>query len=162
MTSRHVPPSRRRYEAANPTIAARIDRALYLALSDIADFSARSLGEVIRDALNEYVDPEPPESEDDVVAEPTHGPEAHPEFVELTAEVERLRSARWQLQLDLDYARGQLSDLARLKDKAEKAEATLAQIGGPLGLYLRCIHCSRAWHEHKWTRAHRTWSCPKD
>ena len=92
MASRHIPPSRRRYEAANPTITTRIDRALYLALTDIADSDARSLSEVIRAALVEYVEAEQSESQDDVVKEPTHGPEAHPEYVELTAEVERLQT----------------------------------------------------------------------
>ena len=56
MDSRHIPPSRRRYEAANPTITTRIDRALYLALTDIAESDAKSLGEVARDALNAYVE----------------------------------------------------------------------------------------------------------
>ena len=56
MASRHIPPSRRRYEAANPTITTRVDRALYLALTDIAESDAKSLGEVVRDALNAYVE----------------------------------------------------------------------------------------------------------
>ena len=56
MASRHIPPSRRRYEAANPTITTRIDRALYLALTEIAESDAKSLGEVARDALNAYVE----------------------------------------------------------------------------------------------------------
>ena len=162
MASRHIPPSRRRSEAANPTIATRVDRALHLALTDIADSDARSLSEVIRAALVEYVEAEQSESQDDVVEEPTHGPEAHPEYVELTAEVERLRSERWQLQLNWDHARGQLRELAGWKDKAVKAEATLAEIGGPLGLYVRCIHCSHEWHEHKWKGLNRSWLCPRE
>ena len=56
MASRHIPPSRRRYQAANPTISTRVDRALYLALTHIAESEAKSLGEVVRDALNAYVE----------------------------------------------------------------------------------------------------------
>lgn len=162
MTSRHVPPSRRRYEAANPTIATRIDRALYLALTDIADSNALSLGEVVRDALYEYVEPEPPESEDDVVEEPTHGPEAHPEYVELTAEVERLRSERMQLRVDLDYTRRQVGDLAGWQDKAAQAEARLTKMAGPLGMYEYCVHCGYPWHEHKWKGLNKSWLCPRE
>ena len=160
MASRHIPPSRRRYEAANPTVTTRISGDLLAVLTDIAEAEAKSLGEVIRDALIAYVEPDPSESEED--EEPEHGPEAHPEHLELKAEVERLKSERMQLRLDSDYAQRQVRDLAGWKAKAERAQATLTQIGGPLGMYVRCIHCSHEWHEHKWVGAHRSWLCPRD
>ena len=159
MTPQHVPPSRRRFELAHPTVTTRIGRDLHLALMDLAEADAKTLAEIARDALAAYVEID---SGDDGDEQEPHGPEDHPEYRELLAQVDGLKSQRWQLQLDLDYARGQLRDLAHLKDKAEKAEATLAQIGGPLGLYVRCIHCSHEWHEHQWKGLNRSWLCPRE
>ena len=161
MTPKHVPPSRRRFELSHPTVTTRVDRELHLALVDLAEAYAKTLAEVARDALAAYVESDDSGGQEDE-QELAHAPEDHPEHLELKAEVERLGSQRWQLQLDLDYARGQLRDLARLKDKAEKAEATLAQIGGPLGMYVRCIHCSHEWHEHQWKGLNRSWLCPRE
>ena len=56
MTSKHVPPSRKRFELSHPTVTTRVDRELHLALTDIAESEAKSLGEVVRDALNAYVE----------------------------------------------------------------------------------------------------------
>ena len=166
MASRHIPPSRQRYEAANPTIATRIDRALYLALTEIAESGAKSLGEVVRDALNEYIAPEPPESEDDVVTEPTHGPEAHPEYVELTAEVDRLRAERSRLQQAQYQTQVQLQDVvskqSAVQDNADRAKARLTKMAGPLGMHEYCLHCRYPWHEHTWKGLTKSWLCPRD
>ena len=55
MSQRHQPPSRRRYEAANPTVSARISGELFRALAEIAETEAMTLAEVIRVALSAHV-----------------------------------------------------------------------------------------------------------
>ena len=55
MSQRHLPPSRRRYETANPTVSARISRELLRALANIAEAEGLTLAAVIKDALSAHV-----------------------------------------------------------------------------------------------------------
>lgn len=90
MTPKHLPPSRRRFELSHPTVTTRISRELHLALMDLAEADAKTLAEIVRNALASYVEPDVVEDDGDEL-EP-RGPESHPEYVELTAKVERLRT----------------------------------------------------------------------
>ena len=55
MSQRHIPPSRRRYLAANPTVSARISGELFRALADIAETEGMTLAAVIKEALSAHV-----------------------------------------------------------------------------------------------------------
>ena len=48
---RHVPPSRRRYEALNPTVSARVSKNLFREIKALKDRSGKSVADVLREAL---------------------------------------------------------------------------------------------------------------
>ncbi|MBI2847143.1 MAG: ribbon-helix-helix protein, CopG family [Chloroflexi bacterium] len=48
---RHYPPSRLRYEQANPTISVRVSRQLHERLKSLKEKSGKSVGDVVREAL---------------------------------------------------------------------------------------------------------------
>lgn len=48
---KHYPPSRQRYEAANPVISIRVSKDLYAQLKAIKKQSNKSVGDVLREAL---------------------------------------------------------------------------------------------------------------
>ena len=164
MTPKHVPPSRRRFELSHPTVTTRIGRELHLALMDLAEAEAKTLAEIARDALAAYVETDD-SGEDEDRLEP-HGPESHPEYVELTAEVERLRAERSRLQQAQYQTQVQLQDViskqSAVQDNAERAKARLTKMAGPLGMYEYCLHCRYPWHEHKWKGLTKSWLCPRD
>jgi predicted DNA-binding protein len=47
----HKPPSRQKYEAANPTISIRVPLQLYQQLKMLRKWSGKSLGDILREAL---------------------------------------------------------------------------------------------------------------
>lgn len=49
---RHQPPSRMKYNAANPVIGVRVDRATYDRLIKLREQTGLSLGAIVRDALD--------------------------------------------------------------------------------------------------------------
>lgn len=48
---RHVPPSRRRYEESNPTVSARVPRALFDQLQMLRRESGKNIADVLKEAL---------------------------------------------------------------------------------------------------------------
>ena len=48
---RRIPPSRRRYEEAHPTVSARLSRGLYNRLKTLQSESGKSLADIIKEAL---------------------------------------------------------------------------------------------------------------
>ena len=138
MGPRHIPPSRRRYEASNPTVTARLSGDLFAALNEFAENDARSLSDVVRGALTAYLQAEPSgsedDSEDDMDEEPAHGPEDHPEFLKLKAQVKALQFERFVLQ---QYLQAERWNLKQYKETAERAQAQLQGRGGPLSSWRR-------------------------
>ncbi len=51
MEQRRVPPSRRRYEVANPMVSARVPRDVYDRLQEVVKESGKSIADFIREAL---------------------------------------------------------------------------------------------------------------
>ena len=53
---KRVPPSRVRYEAANPVISMRVSRVLYLQLRDIKQITGKSVADILREAMGTQYD----------------------------------------------------------------------------------------------------------
>lgn len=53
---KRVPPSRLRYEAANPVISMRVSRVLYLQLRDIKQITGKSVADILREAMGAQYD----------------------------------------------------------------------------------------------------------
>ena len=164
--TRHVPPSRQRYEAENPVVSTRLplevfheleaaaaDRGVTIAaflrgiLIDETDCSARALeAERLVDSMEQNAGHLAEESED-----------LERQVRQLGSEVTRLSSLERQGRAQAVTAQRQAANEAA---RASSLERQLADMAGPDGRFLQCPGCGHPWHKHHRADEDRTWRCP--
>ena len=164
--TRHVPPSRQRYEAENPVVSTRLplevfheleaaaaDRGVTIAaflrgiLTEDTDWSARALeAERLIDSMEQNAGHRAEEVED-----------LERQVRQLGAEVTRLSNLEQQGRAQTGTSQRQAANEAA---RASSLEHQLADVAGPDGRFLQCPSCGHPWHKHHRADEDRTWRCP--
>jgi len=164
--TRHVSPSRQRYEAENPVVSTRLplevlhelevaaaDRGVSIAaflrsiLTEETDWSARALeAERVVDSMEQNAGHLAEKSED-----------LQRQVRQLGSEVTRLSKLEQQARAQIVTSKRQAANEAA---RASSLEHQLADAAGPGGRFLQCPSCGHPWHKHHRADEDRTWRCP--
>ena len=164
--TRHVPPSRQRYEAENPVVSTRLPLEVFQELELAAADRGVTIAAFVRGILTEETDwsaraLEAERAVDSIEQNAGHLAEKSEDLEgqvrQLGSEVTRLSSLEQQGRAQAVTAQRQAANEAA---RASALEHQLADAAGPDGRFLQCPSCGHAWHKHHRVDEDRTWRCP--